>query len=58
LQSNSIDLHDEQQTGDEDILDAAAVHTLLNSGTVYVLEPDEVPTDNPAAAILRYQADM
>jgi hypothetical protein len=28
---------------DEDLLDLAALHTLLNSGTVYAVEPEQVP---------------
>ncbi len=40
--------------GDEDLLDFAAMHTILNRGTVYALKPDEMPTENPLAAIFRY----
>jgi len=38
-----VRLHQEAEPGDEDLLDFAAVHTLLNDGTVYAVEPDEVP---------------
>ena len=37
-----------------DLLDYAAVHALANSGTVYVVEPEDVPDGGPAAAMLRY----
>ena len=38
----------------EDLLDCAAIHTLLNSGVVYAVTPDNVPADGPIAAVLRY----
>lgn len=54
--ANSIELHAERQPGDEDLLDAAAVQTLLYGGLVYAVEPAEVPGDGPLAAIYRYEA--
>jgi hypothetical protein len=45
----------EAARGHEDLLDRAAVQTLLHGGRVYVLEPGEPPLEEgPAAAILRY----
>lgn len=52
--ANQIDLHAEPQPGDEDLLDAAAIQTLLNGGTVYAVEPGQVPEDAPLAAVFRY----
>lgn len=46
--------HDDPEAGDSDLLDLAAVQTLLNGGTVYVVEPEEVPEGSEAAALLRY----
>jgi hypothetical protein len=40
--------------GYEDLLDFAAIETLLNGGTVYAVEPKEVPHGSTAAAIFRY----
>ncbi len=40
--------------GDEDLLDHAAVATLLAAGTVYTVPPDAVPGEGPAAALLRF----
>jgi hypothetical protein len=40
--------------GDEDLLDFAAMYTIFNRGTVYALKSDEMPTENPLAAIFRY----
>ncbi|MBV8885704.1 MAG: hypothetical protein JO235_17140 [Chroococcidiopsidaceae cyanobacterium CP_BM_RX_35] len=49
-----VDLHQEPEPDDEDLLDFAAIHTLLNGGAVYVVEPEKVPAAAPAAAIFRY----
>jgi hypothetical protein len=54
VDTNQVHLHEEQEPGDEDLLDYAAVHTLLNGGTVYALEPGEVPDGEPLAAVFRY----
>ena len=50
----SVDLHPEPEPTDEDMLDFAAIHTLLNGGTVYAVEPEQLPEQAPAAAIFRY----
>jgi hypothetical protein len=50
----SIHLHEELGPGDEDLLDFAALHTLLNGGTVYAVKPEEVPDEAPVAAVFRY----
>ncbi|MGH2397388.1 MAG: hypothetical protein ACRDFW_10450 [bacterium] len=49
-----IDLHDAAHPNNEDLLDLAAVQTYLNGGTVYVVEPGEVPGGDLSAAVLRY----
>ncbi len=46
--------HEEEEPGDEDLLDLAAVHTLVNGGTVYAVEPEKVPDGTPLAAVFRY----
>jgi hypothetical protein len=52
--TGSIEVHDRWEPGDEDLLDLAAVRTLLTSGTVYAVPPEAVPGGTDAAAILRY----
>jgi Bacterial archaeo-eukaryotic release factor family 6 len=52
--SETVYLHQEKETGDEDLLDLAAAHTLLNGGTVYAVAPEKVPYSTPIAAIFRY----
>jgi hypothetical protein len=52
--TNEIDLHDQMDSGDESLLDLAAVQTYLKGGTVYAVEPEKVPGGTYAAAVLRY----
>ena len=52
--TNEIKLHNQQQPGDEPLLDLAAVQTYLKGGIVYAVEPEKVPGGTYAAAVLRY----
>jgi hypothetical protein len=38
----------------KDLLDLAAIHTILNRGTVYAVPPANMADDTASAAILRY----
>jgi hypothetical protein len=51
---NTVVLRKEAKPGDEDLLDFAAAHTLLNAGTVYAVEAGKVPDGAPLAAVFRY----
>jgi Bacterial archaeo-eukaryotic release factor family 6 len=53
-QTNEIQLYSEVEPGSEDLLNAAAVQTLLNGGVVYAVQPDAVPDQAPIAAVFRY----
>jgi hypothetical protein len=53
-QSGSVALHEKEQPADEDLMDYAAAHTLLNGGTVYTLDPTQIPERCVAAAVFRY----
>jgi hypothetical protein len=53
-QTHDVAVHSGRRPGDEDLLDRAAVQTLLTSGTVYVVAPEEIPGPGPVAALLRY----
>jgi hypothetical protein len=55
LKSNSIDLHDEALSCDEDLLDFAAAYTIMHRGTVYAVKPEDVPGGPPAAAVFRHE---
>jgi hypothetical protein len=52
--TQEVQLHQEATPDDEDLLDFAALHTLLNSGTVYAVKPGEGPDSTPLAAVYRY----
>ena len=52
--SNIVDLHSDAELGDEDLLDAAAIQTVLHGGTVYAVEPEKVPDEALLAAVFRY----
>jgi len=47
-------IHENFQQGDIELLDFAAINTLLNGGTVYTLEPERLEAQSVAAAILRF----
>lgn len=52
-----IKLHDTHESGDQDLLDLAAVETLAHAGDVYAVEPAQVPgpsAGSPLAAVFRY----
>jgi hypothetical protein len=51
---NQVELHADMKPGDQDLLNLAAIQTILNGGTVYAVEPDQVPEDAPLAAVFRY----
>ncbi|MEQ8789631.1 MAG: hypothetical protein RIC55_25270 [Pirellulaceae bacterium] len=50
----AAEVHESRRDGDDDLLDRAAVETLLNRGTVYAVQRDEVPSRTGVAALLRY----
>jgi hypothetical protein len=52
---NTVEIHNERRPGDEDLLDFAAVYTLLNGGAVHIVDPQSMPAGVPVAAILRYE---
>lgn len=53
-QTNRVILHAEAEPGDEDLLQYACNHTILNGGSVYALEEQRMPGDGLLAAIFRY----
>ena len=54
FEEDAIDVHGEARPGDEDLLNTAAVQTILTRGTVYALPPKQVPGGREMAAIFRY----
>lgn len=53
-QADQLQIHVQPQSGDEDLLDSAAVQTVLNGGTVYAVEPEKIPEGASLAAVFRY----
>jgi hypothetical protein len=53
-ETNTVQILNQGETGARDLLDFAAVHTIINGGRVYVIEPEQIPASGLAAAILRY----
>lgn len=45
---------DDGQEASEDLLESAAIYTLLQGGTVYAVDRQQVPEDSEMAAIFRY----
>ncbi len=52
--TNAIEIHEQPESGDENLLDLASVQTYLKGGIVYAVEPEKVPGGTNAAAVLRY----
>lgn len=53
--AGNVVVHERHEPGDQDLLDLAAVQTLVHAGEVYAVSPDQVPdSTSPAAAVFRY----
>ena len=52
--TREVTLDPERQTSSEDLVNTATVRTIRTNGSVFVLEPDEVPGGGPVAALFRY----
>jgi hypothetical protein len=53
-QRNELQRLSEARPDTEDLLDAAALQTLLKGGTVFAVEPEAIPDGPNIAAIFRY----
>ena len=52
--TGQVRVRDTAEPGDEDLLDFAGIHSVLNGGTVYAVAPDDVPGESALAALFRY----
>ncbi|HSJ57801.1 MAG TPA: hypothetical protein VLC95_11510 [Anaerolineae bacterium] len=52
--SRRMEAHEERQAEDEDLLDLAALQTLLNGGMVFAVPSEQVPGGGALAALFRY----
>lgn len=53
-ETHAVHLHNTWVPGDEDLRNAAAVLTLQQGGTAYLLPRETMPAEGPLAALLRY----
>jgi hypothetical protein len=63
-ETGAVELHGEQQPGDQDLLDVAAVQTMLHEGWLFVVDGEDVPPadgqggpgarEHSLAAVLRW----
>ena len=53
-QQNKVTLDSKPKPENEDLLDYAALQTIINSGQVYAIQPEKMPGEGELAAILRY----
>ncbi len=51
---HTVHVHEQRETGDIDLLNAATAETLQNGGTVYVTDVAGVPNESSVAALLRF----
>jgi len=54
LEKQTLQVFEDNQSGDFDLVNIAAVQTILNGGFVYAVEPEKVPGGENLAAIFRY----
>ena len=50
-------VHEERKVGDEDLLDLAAIKTLIYGGKVYAVLEENMPSESAIAAIFRYESE-
>jgi hypothetical protein len=53
-ESGEVERHEQMEPRDRDLLNVAAVHTMLNGGSVFALTRDAMPDSAPLAAVFRY----
>lgn len=53
-QTSQIELHEEPLYENRDLLDLVAVQTIMNDGKVVRVKAQQLPTDEPVAALYRY----
>jgi hypothetical protein len=51
---NTVSVHETAEPGDEDLLDFAAVQTFVNGGSVYAVQPHDIPDRAHLVAVFRY----
>ncbi|MGB4592885.1 MAG: hypothetical protein WBI63_03810 [Coriobacteriia bacterium] len=54
VNADAVHIHAHPEPGDEDLLDRAALQTLLSGGDIFAVPADEMPHEGAAVALLRY----
>jgi hypothetical protein len=49
-----VTTHDKEESGDEDLVDLAAIYTLMHGGNTHALNADEMPDGVSLGAVYRY----
>ena len=52
--NNQLTIHQNQEEGDECLIDKSVIKTLLNGGEVFILPADKMPGGSKLAALMRY----
>jgi len=53
-ESNQVHMHQEAESGDEDLFDFTAIQTIINGGSVYLMDRNQLPDSEALAALFRY----
>ncbi len=56
-ESGETEFFEREEANSEDLIDLAAVQTILTGGRVHAVESGEMPADSPLAAIFRYPVE-
>jgi len=52
--TQAVTLHDQQENGDDNLLDKAVIKTVMNGGQVHLLDKADMPAQSKIAALFRY----
>ncbi|MBI2820344.1 MAG: hypothetical protein HYX73_10220 [Acidobacteria bacterium] len=53
-EENVVSVHESAEKGDQELLNFTVIQTILHGGSVYALEPSEMPDGSLIAALFRY----
>ena len=51
---DTVSLNDDAKPGDDNLVNLAVVHTILNGGSVYALPQEQMPKGSVVASLFRY----
>lgn len=53
-QTNQVQMHQHKEPGDLDLYDFTAIQTIMNGGSVYIMDSEKIPDGSDIAALFRY----